>query len=96
MKTYEVFQKKEGKDPFSHAGSVEAPDDELALTYARESYGRRGEGDQMWVILRDDILVGNETELRMADRKHRHNDGQLLAELRHTTSSTESQPDGRN
>ena len=47
MKTYEVFLKKEGKDAFSHAGSVDAPDDELALTYAREAYGRRNEGDQM-------------------------------------------------
>ena len=51
MKTYEVLLIKEGKDPFSHAGSDDAPDDELALTYAREAYGRRNEGDQMWVCL---------------------------------------------
>ena len=82
MKTYEVFLKKEGKDPFSHAGSVDAPDDELALTYAREAYGRRSEGDQMWVVRRSDIIIADETELKMADRKHKHNDGQLLAELR--------------
>ncbi len=90
MKTYEVFLKKEGKDPFSHAGSVDAPDDELALTYAREAYGRRNEGDQMWVVPRSDILIADETELKMADRNHKHNDGQLLAELRRTTSSGES------
>ena len=81
MKTYEVFLKNEGKDPFSHAGSVDAPDDELALTYAREAYGRRNEGDQMWVVRRSDIIIADETELKMADRKHKHNAGQLLAEL---------------
>ena len=43
MKTYEVFLKKEGKDPFIHAGSFDAPDDEMALTYAREAYGRRSD-----------------------------------------------------
>lgn len=90
MKTYEVFLKKEGKDPFSHAGSVDAPDDELALTYAREAYGRRNEGDQMWVVRRSDIIIADETELKMADRKHKHNDGQLLAELRRAAPTGES------
>ena len=47
MNTYEVFLKKAGKEPFSHAGSLDAPDDELAVAYARETYGRRSEGEQM-------------------------------------------------
>ena len=41
MKTYEVFLKKEGKESFIDSGSFDAPDDEMALTYAREAYGRR-------------------------------------------------------
>ena len=90
MKTYEVFLKKEGKDPFIHAGSFDAPDDEMALTYAREAYGRRSEGDQMWVVHRDNVLVADELELRMANRTHKHNDGQLVAELRQAKSSNES------
>ncbi|MEZ5255755.1 MAG: hypothetical protein R2705_02295 [Ilumatobacteraceae bacterium] len=35
MKTYEVFLKKAGKDEFQHAGSLDAPDDAMALLYAR-------------------------------------------------------------
>tara|TARA_B100000965_G_C19465084_1_gene701514 strand:- start:367 stop:639 length:273 start_codon:yes stop_codon:yes gene_type:complete len=90
MKTYEVFLKKDGKDPFIHAGSVDAPDDEMALTYAREAYGRRSEGDQMWVVLRCNVLIADEGELEMADRTHKHNDGKLVAELRRTTLSDQS------
>ncbi len=90
MKTYEVFLKKSGKDPFTHAGSVDAPDDEMALTNAREAYNRRSEGDQMWVVFRGHVLVADEIELEMADRTHKHNDGQLVAELRRATSGNES------
>ena len=90
MKTYEVFLKKEGKDPFSHAGSLDAPDDEMALIYARETYGRRSEGDQMWVVSRTAVLIADEQALAMADRDHKHNDGRLLAELRRTASDSEA------
>ena len=70
MKTYEVFLKREGKDPFTHAGSFDAPDEEMALIYARETYGRRSEGEQMWVVPRTAVLSANEKELAMADRDH--------------------------
>lgn len=90
MRTYEVFLKKDGKDPFIHAGSVDAPDDEMALTYARETYGRRSEGDQMWIVLRSNVLIADEVELRMADRTHKHNDGQLVAKLRRSASTDQS------
>ena len=82
MNTYEVFLKKAGKEPFSHAGSLDAPDDELAVANARETYGRRSEGEQMWVVDRTALLVGDEINLAMADRDHKHNDGRLVAELR--------------
>ncbi len=82
MNTYEVFLKKAGKEPFTHAGSLDAPDSELALLYARDTYGRRGEGDQMWVVDRINLLIADEDDLAMADRVHKHNDGQLVAELR--------------
>jgi|TARA_B110000116_G_C16465744_1_gene415834 ring-1,2-phenylacetyl-CoA epoxidase subunit PaaB len=82
MNTYEVFLKKAGKEPFSHAGSLDAPDDELAVAYARETYGRRSEGEQMWVVDRSAVLVGDKNDLALADRDHRHNDGHLVAELR--------------
>ena len=36
MRIYEVFLKREGKDEFRHAGSLEASDDELAVVLARQ------------------------------------------------------------
>ncbi len=41
MRVYEVFLMKEGKEGFRHAGSLEAPDDEMAAVLARETYTRR-------------------------------------------------------
>ena len=90
MNTYEVFLKRQGKDPFIHAGSLDAPDEGMALLYARETYGRRSEGDQMWVVPRTAILSANEKELELADRDHKHNDGLLVAELRRMSSSKET------
>ncbi len=92
MRTYEVFLKRAGKDPFTHVGALEAPDDDLALSFARDCYTRRSEGDQMWVVARDDLLIGDTTELEMADRAHRHNDGALLRELRQLGSTSGSPP----
>jgi ring-1,2-phenylacetyl-CoA epoxidase subunit PaaB len=65
MKTYEVFLKKAGKEPFGHAGSLDAPDDHMALLFARDSYGRRSEGEQIWVVSRDHILEGNQSDLAL-------------------------------
>lgn len=83
MNQYEVFLKREGKDEFRHAGALEAPDDEMALLYARESYVRRAEGSQLWVVDRRHVLVGDEHELAVnADKPHRHNDGKIVAARR--------------
>ena len=83
MRIYEVFLKREGKDEFRHAGSLEAADDELAVVLARETYVRRAEGDQLWLVdratssrSRPEFLAPN------ADKPHRHNDGRLVAERR--------------
>ena len=56
MATFEVFLKKDGRDEFRHVGALDAANDELALVSARECYVRRGEGDRLWVIRRDNIL----------------------------------------
>ena len=61
MRTYEVFLRRAGKEGFAHAGSLDAPDDELALVLAREAYVRRGEGDEMWLVDRAHVLVGGAT-----------------------------------
>ncbi len=83
MNVYEVFLKKPGRDEFRHAGSLEAPDPEMALMYARESYNRRGEGAEMWLVDRADVLVADEADLDVnTDKPHRHNDGSLVAARR--------------
>jgi phenylacetate-CoA oxygenase PaaH subunit len=83
MHTYEVFLKPAGRDGFSHAGSLDAPDDGLALLYARETYIRRGEGSHAWVVRRDAILVVDPAELVAPTRRsHAVNDGQVVAARR--------------
>ena len=83
MKVYEVFLMKEGKDGFRHAGSLEAPDDELAAVLARETYTRRAEGNEIWLVDRADIVtVAPEFIAPNADKSHRHNDGARVAERR--------------
>ena len=42
-RVYEVFRREKVGGPMVHAGSVTATSDDLALIYARESFGRRGE-----------------------------------------------------
>jgi ring-1,2-phenylacetyl-CoA epoxidase subunit PaaB len=89
MRVFEVFLKKPGRDEFRHAGSLEAPDPEMALLYARESYARRGEGAEMWVVDRADVLVADENALAVnADKPHRHNDGSLVAARRRAGRDT--------
>ena len=41
-------------------GSLEAANDELAVVLARENYVRRAEGELMWVVDRDHVIVGDE------------------------------------
>ena len=83
MRVYEVFLKNPGRDEFRHAGSLEAPDPEMALLLARETHDRRGEGAQLWLVDREHVLVADEAELAVNnDRPHRHNDGSLVAARR--------------
>ncbi len=48
--TWEVFTQKKGGDPHEHAGSVKAPDKEIALLNARDVYSRRNEAVSIWVV----------------------------------------------
>ncbi len=83
MRTYEVFLKRDGQEEYRHAGSIEAPDDELALVLARENYLRRAEGDLLWMVDRADLLVGDRDFVAPnADKPHRQSDGQLVAARR--------------
>ncbi|HTL05887.1 MAG TPA: 1,2-phenylacetyl-CoA epoxidase subunit PaaB [Gemmatimonadales bacterium] len=47
---WEVFTQPPGGGPHEHAGSLHAPDAELALQNARDTYARRGEAVSIWVV----------------------------------------------
>ena len=63
-----------------HGGNVVAPDAHLALHYAREFYGRRGESVRLWVVPRGAILELDNADLLqpVLDRSHKHPGGFIL------------------
>jgi ring-1,2-phenylacetyl-CoA epoxidase subunit PaaB len=63
LEPYEVFRQEKDGDPMRHGGNVLAPDAELALHYAREMFGRRGESVRLWVVRRADIHVMEDLDL---------------------------------
>ena len=80
QQVYEVFRQEREGDPMRHGGNVVAPDDGLALHYAREFYGRRGESVRLWVVRRDTILELDNADLLQPtlDRSHKHPGGFVL------------------
>jgi ring-1,2-phenylacetyl-CoA epoxidase subunit PaaB len=71
MDIYEVFKRSGHKDPFSHAGTVMAPDSEMALIMAKECFLRRREGEHLWVTRRSDIhSFSDESLLEIASDKN--------------------------
>lgn len=88
-----MFLKKPGREEFRHAGSLDAPDPEMALLLARETHSRRGEGAEMWLVDRQHVLIGDEFQLAVTDDKpHRHNDGSLVAARRKALRDSDFDP----
>lgn len=56
---WEVFIRSKGGLSHKHAGSVHAPDSELALRHARDVYTRRQEGVSLWVVRSSDIVASD-------------------------------------
>jgi len=56
---WEVFVRTSGGLDHRHAGSVHAPDAELALKHARDTYTRRMEGVSLWVVRSDQIIASD-------------------------------------
>jgi ring-1,2-phenylacetyl-CoA epoxidase subunit PaaB len=79
-RVWEVFQQAAEGDPMVHGGSVKAPDEELALHYAREFYGRRQESVRLWVVLRDAITELDDPDLLQPpfDRSHKRPGGYII------------------
>ena len=55
--TYEVFHQKKRGQHHAHVGIVHAPNDELALVFAKEQYARRGETVNLWIINSKNVVA---------------------------------------
>lgn len=82
LEPYEVFRQEKDGDPMRHGGNVMAPDAELALHYAREMFGRRGESVRLWVVRRADIGVLDDLDLLQPplDRSFKKPGGYVMRE----------------
>ena len=79
-RVWEVFRQEDEGDPMVHAGNVNAPDEELAMHYAREFYGRRGESYRLWIVPRDAITELEDPDLLKPpfDRSHKKPGGYII------------------
>ncbi len=79
-RVWEVFRQEEEGDPMVHAGNVNAPDEELAMHYAREFYGRRGESHRLWIVSREAITELADADLLKPpfDRSHKKPGGYII------------------
>ena len=77
---WEVFRQEDEGDPMIHAGNVNAPDEELAMHYAREFYGRRGESHRLWIVAREAITELDDPDLLKPplDRSHKKPGGYII------------------
>lgn len=59
---WEVFIRPRRGLSHRHAGSLHAPDAELAVQNARDVYTRRQEGESIWVVRSRDIVASDPAE----------------------------------
>ena len=74
MAVYEVFRRERKGQPYTHAGSLVAPNAAFADAWAREQFGRRGESDGLWLVPRESIHEVTEWADEF-DLKYRRVDG---------------------
>ena len=55
--TYQVFHQRKRGEKHSSVGIVHAPSAEMALVFAKEQYGRRGETVNIWIVNTKDVLA---------------------------------------
>ena len=60
---YEVFRREKEGASMVHTGSVVAVSADLALIYAKEVYGRRGESIALWVAPREAFQVLDDSDM---------------------------------
>lgn len=85
MEVFEVWQRRTPGDPLVRAGSIKAPDLELALLLARETHFRHHEGAECWVAHRGRMhaVAHPETMGGVTDRSYRRQDGYVGVGARH-------------
>ena len=74
---WEVFVRSRRGLSHVHAGSLHAPDAEMALRHARDTYTRRQEGVSLWVVKSTDIVASDPAQAGelfepAADKVYRH------------------------
>lgn len=81
---YEVFRRDKEGAPMVHAGSVVAAGPDLALLFAREVYGRRGESRALWVVPRAALLTLDDVDILQPplDRSYRSVEGYRMRDKR--------------
>jgi len=79
---WEVFRQEKRGVPFTHAGSVEAPDATFAQAFAHEQYGRRQESVALWVVPRDSVHEVHEFFDELEKTYHRVDGYSLKAKLK--------------
>jgi ring-1,2-phenylacetyl-CoA epoxidase subunit PaaB len=55
--TFEVFHQKKKGQQHTHVGIVHAPNPEMAIVLAKESFGRRGMTTNIWVVKSAEIYT---------------------------------------
>ena len=74
---WEVFVRARRGLSHVHAGSLHAPDAEMALRNARDLYTRRNEGVSIWVVRSSDVAASTPEDKEpffapSADKVYRH------------------------
>ena len=73
---WEVFVRTKGGLSHRHVGSVHAPDAQLALAHARDTYTRRMEGVSLWVVASKEI-VASDPDLKWNEEKGGYDFGEI-------------------
>ena len=55
--TYEVFHQKKRGDQHMHVGIVHAPNEEMALLFGKDQFGRRGVTANIWVVKSSNVFA---------------------------------------
>jgi ring-1,2-phenylacetyl-CoA epoxidase subunit PaaB len=66
--TYEVFTQPKRGDRYIHAGSLHAPNNDMAWVLAKEQFGRRNKCTGLWVVKTTDIYTVTEGDDEMFER----------------------------